>query len=65
MAQVLVAACVGIMAGWVGFGWVLAEAPGEHMVNQSQMASRAGVPAIGHENDVRMVAVETDAALRS
>jgi hypothetical protein len=31
MKQVFVAACVGIMVGWIGFGWVLAEAPGEQM----------------------------------
>ncbi len=29
MNQVLVAACVGVMTGWIGFGWVLAEAPVE------------------------------------
>jgi hypothetical protein len=32
MTQVFVAACVGITVGWIGFGWVLAEAPGEHVV---------------------------------
>lgn len=29
MTQVFVAAWVGITVGWIGFGWVLAEAPGE------------------------------------
>lgn len=27
MRQIFVAAWVGISAGWIGFGWVLAEAP--------------------------------------
>lgn len=31
MTQVFVAACVGITVGWIGFGWVLAEAPGEQV----------------------------------
>ena len=31
MKQVFVAACVGITVGWIGFGWVLAEAPSEHL----------------------------------
>ena len=35
MKQVFVAACVGITVGWIGFGWVLAEAPGEHLTMAS------------------------------
>ena len=31
MAQVLAAAWVGIMVGWIGFGWVLAEAPSDSL----------------------------------
>lgn len=30
MTQILVTAWIGVTVGWVGFGWVLAEAPAEH-----------------------------------
>lgn len=33
MAQVLAAAWVGVMVGWMGFGWALHEAPSEQMAS--------------------------------
>ncbi len=39
MNQVLVAACVGVMTGWIGFGWVLAEAPVEGGNGQVRVAA--------------------------
>lgn len=39
MKQVLVAACVGVLTGWVGFGWVLAEASLEVSEGYAQVAT--------------------------
>lgn len=46
MKQVIVAAWVGIAAGWMGFGWVLAEA---HHTDGTQtvIMAEAAVPAGG------------------
>lgn len=35
MGQVLVAAWVGVMVGWIGFGWALDEAPGERVARMA------------------------------
>ncbi len=32
MGHVLVAAWIGVMVGWMGFGWMLAEAPSDTAV---------------------------------
>lgn len=52
MNQVLVAACVGVMAGWIGFGWVLAEAPVDGSGAYAQVAATPSLQA-----DVDMVRV--------
>ncbi|RYG60423.1 MAG: hypothetical protein EON60_07205 [Alphaproteobacteria bacterium] len=48
MNQVLVAACVGVMTGWIGFGWVLAEAPME----AGAPADRVAVATQSLQNDL-------------
>lgn len=39
MTQVFVAAWVGITVGWIGFGWALAEAPGEMVGGHARYAA--------------------------
>ena len=38
MGHVLVAAWIGVMVGWIGFGWILAEAPSDNLVRLAAVA---------------------------
>ena len=40
MGHVLVAAWIGVMVGWIGFGWILAEAPSDSMVRLAEAPGR-------------------------
>lgn len=53
MNGVLVAACVGVLTGWIGFGWVLAEAPvdGAHGGQRVAIATQSLQPTV---EDVRL-----------
>jgi hypothetical protein len=49
MAQVLAAAWVGVMVGWMGFGWVLNEAPSEQVASVTAgttVVAQAGNPDV-------------------
>lgn len=37
MKQVFVAAWIGLVAGWIGFGWMLQGAPGDVRVAQAEV----------------------------
>lgn len=43
MTQVFVAAWIGVTVGWIGFGWALAEAPGEMRVALSEKTQELNV----------------------
>lgn len=52
MKQVLVAACVGIVGGWMGFGWVLAEAPVDMVASRGHMVATQSLHS--HDDAVRL-----------